>query len=58
MVAEARGWQSYLRSPLWFDRIITAEIYEQISRARVRLEDVSGSSVVGFRAPGYHLNGT
>ena len=35
-----------------------AEIYEQISRARVRLEDVSGSSVVGFRAPGYHLNGT
>ena len=35
-----------------------AEIYNQVSTARLRLEDVSGSPVVGFRAPGYHLNGT
>ncbi len=36
----------------------SAEIYDQIALARLRLEEVSGSKVVGFRAPGYHLNGT
>ena len=35
-----------------------ADVYEQIAAARLRLEEVSGTQVSGFRAPGYHLNGT
>ena len=36
----------------------SADIYDQVATSRVKLERYSDSSVVGFRAPGYHLNGT
>lgn len=35
-----------------------AEIYHQVAESKVRLETAAGQPVVGFRAPGYHLNGT
>lgn len=35
-----------------------AEIYHQVAESRVRLEAAAQQPVVGFRAPGYHLNGT
>tara|TARA_B100001758_G_C18240287_1_gene520138 strand:- start:133 stop:867 length:735 start_codon:yes stop_codon:yes gene_type:complete len=39
-------------------RLSDAEIYHQVAESRVRLESAAGQPVVGFRAPGYHLNGT
>ncbi|MGB0645996.1 MAG: polysaccharide deacetylase family protein [Bradymonadia bacterium] len=39
-------------------RLSDAEIYHQVSESRVQLETVAGQPVVGFRAPGYHINGT
>ena len=35
-----------------------AEIYHQVAESKLRLESTAGQPVVGFRAPGYHLNGT
>ena len=35
-----------------------AEIYHQVAESRLRLESIAEQRVVGFRAPGYHLNGT
>lgn len=39
-------------------RLSDTEIYHQVSESRVQLEMAAGQPVVGFRAPGYHVNGT
>ncbi len=33
-------------------------IYDQVAESKLQLESITQSSVVGFRAPGYHINGT
>lgn len=47
-----------LTHPIPFARLPAAELWREVSESRRRLEEATGSAVIGFRAPGWDVDRT